>query len=305
MAKSYYEVLGVEKGATEDEIKKSYRKLARKYHPDVNKDDKNAEEKFKELSEAYAVLSDADKRREYDQLGHDAFKGGGYGYDFGNMNYDDMRNFNFGGMSMEDLLGDLFGGGMGMGGRMRQPRPMRGADIQYNLSIPFVDVIKGNEYEFNINNNERVKVKIPAGVDTGSKIRLAGKGHEGTNGGTKGDLYILPKVTPSPVYERKDYDLYMTVDVDIFEAVLGTKITVPTPYGSVNLSIPAAVQEGQKFRLKGRGVPKLKGGGVGDLYVVSHIVVPTLTEDDKAKFEEIMRGYKRPDRESLVKKGTI
>ena len=361
MAKSYYDILGVEKGATDEDIKKAYRKLARKYHPDVNKE-KDADQRFKEISEAYAVLSDKDKRSEYDQLGHDAFTGSGHGYDFGNMNYDDLRNFNFGGMSMDDLLGDFLGGSS----RRRSSRPARGDDIQYSLNIPFADVIKGNEYELSINHttgctkcggkggnkttcpcckgtgrssrggfmqmaceqcfgegsilqnkcsacggrgsvniSERIKIKIPAGVDTGSKIRIAGKGNAGENGGSNGDLYILPKVSSSGVYERKENDLYLDINVDIFEAVLGAKITVPTPYGPVNLNIPAATQEGQKFRLKGRGVPKLKGGGVGDLYVVSRIVVPELAAADKNTFEEMMSRYKRPLRDELLLKGTL
>lgn len=307
MAKNYYEVLGVGKTASDEEIKKAYRKLARKYHPDVNPDNKEAEERFKEISEAYAVLSDKDKKAQYDAMGHDAFSHSGQGYDFHNMNYEDLQNFNFGGMSMEDLIGDLFGG---MGGRSRRStRPRKGSDIQYNINIPFSDVIKGNEYELTVNNNtgsERIKVKIPAGVDSGSKIRLAGKGDAGLNGGPRGDLYIIPKVPKHTVYERNGSDLSLTVDIDIFEAALGTTVQVPTPYGPVNLKIPAGSQEGKKFRLKDRGVPKLRAAGKGDLYVVLHLVVPEIKNDgDIAAMQQLMDKYPRPDRQHLLIKGVI
>ncbi|MDR2883831.1 MAG: DnaJ domain-containing protein [Deferribacteraceae bacterium] len=306
MAENYYSVLGVQKSATDEEIKKAYRSLARKYHPDVNKDDKNAETKFKEISEAYAVLSDKDKRAQYDSVGHDNFTRSGQGYDFNNMNYEDMRNFNFGGMNMEDLLGDIFGGGMG--GR-RARRPMRGQDIQYNLNIPFSDVIKGNEYELDLNTGagkERIKVKIPAGVDNSSKIRIAGKGHAGGNGGGNGDLYIIPKIPKHPVYEREGSDLTINVDIDIFEATLGTKIQAPTPYGAVNLTIPPATQEGKKFRLKGRGVPHIKGGGVGDLFIAIHVRVPEIADEaDREALATMMTKYVRPDRETLLTKGIV
>lgn len=366
MAKSYYDVLGVAKSATQDEIKKAYRSLARKYHPDINKDDKNAESKFKEISEAYAVLSDAEKKSQYDSIGHDAFTSSGRGYDFQNMNYEDMRNFNFGGMSMEDLLGDIFGGGSR---RKSSRRPSKGADIQYSMPITFSDVINGNEYEFNLNHttvcgtcdgkggervtcpsckgtgmstksknmfgmgvceqchgegtimknrcpscggrgevstSERIKVKIPAGVDNNSKIRIAGKGNAGENGGPSGDLYILPKIAEHPVYKRDGYDLNLEVDIDMFEATLGSKIQVPTPYGAVQLSIPAGTQENQKFRLKGRGIPKLKGSGKGDLYVIIHVVIPEVNDaHDQEVLQEMMKKYAHPDREALLRKGTI
>lgn len=361
---NYYEVLGVSKTASQEEIKKAYRSMARKYHPDINKEDKNAEAKFKKVSEAYAVLSDPEKKSQYDSLGHDAFTSGGQGYDFSNMNYEDMRNFNFGGMSMEDLLGDLFGGS-----RRRSTRPVRGVDIQYSLAITFSDVIHGNEYQLNLNHtticsvckgkggekitcptckgtgmssksqnlfgmgtceqchgdgmvlksrcsacggrgevsaNERIKIKIPAGVDTNSKIRIAGKGNAGENGGSNGDLYIIPKVPKHPVYERDGYNLSLKVDIDMFEATLGAKVQVPTPYGAVQLSIPAGTQEGQKFRMKDRGVPKLKGGGKGDLYVITHIVIPEITsEKDQETLRELMKKYAHPDRDELLRKGMI
>jgi molecular chaperone DnaJ len=352
----------VAKTASQDEIKKAYRSLARKYHPDVNKNDKNAETKFKEISEAYATLSDADKKAQYDAVGHEAFTRSGQGYDFNNMNFEDMKNFNFGGFSMDDILGDLLGGG-----RKRRRTPSGGDDLRYTLRITFSDVIHGNVYEFDLNRTEncpkckgsggdlidcpvckgtgyttggifgmetckkckgaqripksncpacggsgivrvaeRIKVKIPAGVDSSSKIRIAGKGNIGANGGGSGDLFIIPIIDKHPVYERSGADLTLQVDIDIFEAALGAKITVPTPYGQVNLSIPPATQEGQKFRLKGKGVPRLKGEGVGDLYISAHIVVPKLTQEaDAVKLNEIKAHYPQPDRKDLLKRGTV
>jgi molecular chaperone DnaJ len=153
---------------------------------------------------------------------------------------------------------------------------------------------------------EHIRVKIPAGVDSSSKIRLAGKGNAGINGGGDGDLIITPIINDHPVYKRNGADLVLTVDIDIFEAALGAKITVPTPYGQVNLNIPPATQEGQKFRLKEKGVPRLKGGGVGDLYVLAHIIVPKLTKDgDAAKLNEIKAHYPEPDRDKLLKRGAV
>lgn len=366
MAKDYYEILGVSKSATADEIKKSYKKLAKKYHPDVNPNNKEAENKFKELSEAYAVLSDEEKRKEYDSVGHEAFTNSGHGYNFKNMNYDDMRNFNFGGASFEDLFSDIFGGSSRRrrGGRSEAAK---GEDITYSMRIPFADSIHGSSYEINVNRSikcsecagtggkkstcrtcggsgvggsngffqtqcetcggtgqqitdpckkcrgvghinvsERIKIKIPAGVSNGSKIRIAGKGNSGFGGGPEGDLYIITEVAPHPLYVRNDSDLSVTVDVDIFEALLGNKITVPTPYGQVTLNLPAGVQNGQKFRLKGKGVPMLKKDVKGDLYVIINVITPkNLTSEITASLKAAMEKTSRPDRSALLDKGKI
>lgn len=367
MAKDYYEILGVNKSASADEIKKNYKKLAKKYHPDVNPNDKEAENKFKELSEAYAVLSDQEKRKEYDSVGHEAFTNSGHGYNFQNMNYEDMRNFNFGGASFEDLFGDIFGGGRSRRRSGASGRPMKGEDITYSMRIPFADAVHGSSYEININRTikcsvcgstggkkstcrtcagtgvsggngffqmqcetcggtgqeivdpckncrgsgvvsttERIKVKIPAGVASGSKIRIAGKGNASPNNGPDGDLYIITEVANHSVYERNGNDLSVKIDVDIFEAMLGNKITVPTPYGQVALNLPAGTQNGQKFRLKGKGMPILKKEAKGDLYVVTNLITPkNLPADVTELIKEAMAKTPRPDRQPLLSKGKI
>ncbi len=371
MARSYYDILGVKKTASQDEIKKSYRKLARKYHPDINPGNKEAEAKFKEISEAYAVLSDKTKRKEYDSLGHDAFTSGGHGFDFSNMNYEDMKSGSYGGFSFEDIFGDLFGGGGRSSRRTSRQSPAgKGENLNYTIQVPFRDAIFGNEYEISVNRmvrcdscggnggdkvtcsacggtgqskqqagffgmsipcqscggtgytlknicskcggngfvrkNERLKIKIPAGVANNSKIRIAGKGNEGSPGYPNGDLYIITNVASHPLYERKGDNLYLNVDVDMFEAALGSKITVPTPYGEVNLNIPAGTQPGQKFRLKGKGVPHLKGGGKGDLYIIINVKIPQIAIDaDRNALSEMKKRYSKPLRTELLRKGKV
>lgn len=371
MARDYYEILGVAKSATEEEIKKAYRKLARKYHPDVNPGDKSAEDKFKEISEAYGVLSDAEKRKQYDALGHDAFKSGGHGYDFSGANFDDIRS-HFGGFDMNDIFGDMFGGGMGGGSRRRQRNaPMKGDDINYTITVPFKDAIFGSEYEVSVNHTEscsvcggkggdkttcptcggsgqkmnqqqagmfsvsacptcrgtgqisrnvcsscggsgyknaqeKIKVRIPKGVDKNSKIRIAGKGNAGVNGGPAGDLYIITNVKDHEVFERKGDNIYVNVPVDIFEAALGTKINVPTPYGTISMNIPAGTQPNQTFRVKNKGVPSLKGSVVGDLYVVIKVHVPQIAiESDRKALEEMQHRYSDNERNRLVEKARL
>jgi len=368
MGKSYYDILGVPKTATADEIKKAYRKLARKYHPDVNPGDKEAEAKFKEISEAYAVLSDTEKRKQYDTLGHEAFTSSGQGYNFHDMNFDDLRHFKTGDFSFEDIFEEFFGGGSSK--RRATKTRTKGEDITYSMTLPFEVVIKGGEYEITITRQvncpkcggkggektacttckgtgritkqagffmtqskcptcrgegeifrsvcsncggagkihaqEKIKVKVPAGVDNGTKIRVAQKGHEGSPGGEPGDLYIITKISPHLIYERKGNDIYLNVDIDMFEAAMGAKITVPTPYGPVNLSLPAGTEAGSKFRLRGKGVPKIDGSGYGDFYVEIRVKIPKIeSETDKEILEKLRKKYSRDLRSALLEQGKI
>jgi molecular chaperone DnaJ len=349
-----------------DEIKKTYRKLARKYHPDVNPGDKSAEDKFKEISEAYSVLSDDEKRKQYDSLGHDAFKSGGHGHDFSGANFEDIRN-HFGGFDFGDIFGDMFGGG---GSKSRRTAPRKGEDIHYTIQIPFKDAIFGNEYEIAVNHTEscsscggkggdrvtcsackgsgkavsqqrgtfsmspcpvckgagetfqnvcsvckgsgykniqeKIKVRIPKGVDKDSKIRVPGKGNAGANGGTQGDLYIITNVKDHEIFERKGDNIYVNVDVDMFEAALGEKINVPTPYGTISMNIPAGTQPGQKFRIKNKGVPGLGKDTTGDLYVVIKVNIPQVAmESDRAALKEMQKKYMTAEREKLIEKARL
>ncbi|MDY6820559.1 MAG: molecular chaperone DnaJ [Deferribacterota bacterium] len=371
MAEDYYKILGVSRDATADEIKKSYRKLARKYHPDVNPGNKEAENMFKKISEAYAVLSDPEKRKQYDSLGHEAFTSSGKGYDFSRYNFEDLRNFNFGGFSFEDIFEDIFGfSGRRASDRNRRSSVVNGEDLYYTLSIPFRDVIYGGEYEIGITRKitckkcmgkggdiskcgvcggtgfvkkasgffslssacpqckgsgeiiykkcpqcngmgqiskyEKIKFKIPKGVDNNSKIRIPGKGNDGINGGRSGDLYIVTNVMDHSIYKRVGDNLYVTIDVNMFEAALGSKITVPTPYGPISLNIPAGTQPGQKFRIRGKGVPHLKGGGTGDLYVIMNVIIPQVAYNEDRKYlSQMMQRYNVVNRDEILEKGRL
>ncbi|MFQ5693468.1 MAG: DnaJ C-terminal domain-containing protein [Nitrospinota bacterium] len=307
MAKrDYYEVLGVSRNASEADIKKAYRKLARKHHPDVNPGDKGAEEKFKEVSEAYAVLSDPEQRKKYDLMGHDAFGPG----------FDPFAGFRTGARGfgdLEDILGSLFGGGRRSAGRggfgdifseffggqePQRPQDRRGRDIHYTLEVDLEDACRGRLVSISINRNqgagrtrvERLRVRIPKGVDNGSRVRLAGKGEPGVTGGPNGDLLILIKVRPHPVFERKGDNLYVKVPVTFPEAALGTRIVVPTLEGESRMTVPEGTQSGQTFRLRGKGMPHLKREGRGDLYVTAEVVVPKRLDDEsKALLREFER----------------
>lgn len=312
--KDYYKLLGVEKNASEKEIKSAYRKLARKYHPDVNPGDSVSETKFKEMQEAYDVLGDADKRKKYDQFGDQwkaysqagsGFPGGagaggypgGFRVEYGGNGVDPSQ---FG--DMNDLFASLFGDQRGGGRRggaspfgagMRQA-PQRGADTEASLTITLEEAYAGTTKNLNISGEsrydlnrgtygdsggKRVEVKIPAGVAEGQKIRVAGQGMGGAAG--SGDLYLIVKIAPNDTFERKGDDLYADVPVPFYDAALGGEVKVPTPKGTrLTMRIPAGVQSGQSLRLTGQGMPKLKsGGGVGDLYARIKITVPkSLTE---------------------------
>ncbi|GGD71637.1 molecular chaperone DnaJ [Paenibacillus nasutitermitis] len=343
--RDYYEVLGVDKNAGEEEIKKAYRKMARQYHPDVNKDP-DAENKFKEMKEAYDVLSDSNKKATYDQYGHvdpnQGFGGGGFGGDAGG----------FG-----DIFDMFFGGG---GGRRDPNAPQRGNDLQYTMTIEFKEAVFGKETEITIPRTEtcdtctgsgakpgtkpeacsvckgsgqqevvqntpfgrmvnrractncsgtgriikekcttchgagkvkrqrKINIKIPAGVDDGAQIRMTGEGEGGTRGGPSGDLYIVIRVKAHDFFERENDDIYCEVPLTFVQAALGDEIEIPTLTEKVKLKVPAGTQTGTYFRLKGKGVPRLRGYGQGDQHVKVTIVTPTSLTDEQ---KELLRQF--------------
>ncbi len=287
--KDYYEVLGVSRNASPEEIKKAYRKLARKYHPDVNVNSKEAEARFKEISEANDTLSDPDKKKKYDLFGHQAahsdfdptraYSNYGPGFE----GFDNI--FRGGGAGFQDIFSDLFGAAH----RGRTAGPRAGHDVQYSMEISFEDAVRGLTTQLSLN-HEKISVKFPPGVDTGSKIRIAGKGEPGVSGGPRGDLYIVTKVRPHPYLERKGDHIYLDVPVSFIEAILGAKIRVPTIEGMIQLTIPPGTQSGQKLRIAGKGVPHLRGGGRGDQFVVIKITVPKKIDE---KSEQLIRDFER------------
>jgi molecular chaperone DnaJ len=359
-----YDTLGVKKGASADDIKKAYRKLAAKYHPDRNPGDASSEEKFKEVQNAYDVLSDAEKRKQYDTFGA---ANGRPGFD--------PRDFNFGGggnFTINDLgdLGDLFGGLFNRGGtRTRRPQPERGADIEVPVNLSFEDSLRGLETKIPVEvttacrecggtgaepgtspvicpecngrgvvsesqglfalsqpcprcrgngtvvekpcrkcngtgrerRRRRYTVKIPAGVKDGTRIRLKGKGELGAAGGPAGDLYVVTRVEPSKLFERRGADLVIDVPVTYAEAALGATVEVPTPYGErVSLKVPAGTQDGRQFRIRGHGAPKLGGSGKGDLIARLRVSVPRkLTKKEREALEELQKVSRENPREEL------
>ena len=277
--KDYYQLLGVKKNATEEEIKRAYRTLAKKYHPDKNKGNKEAENKFKEISEAYAVLSDKEKRAQYDRLGAEAFSFGGggqnpfAGFDFsqfmggGGRRSGRTARGGAGPAGFTDIFSDLFGGG-----GFAEEMPLRGNDINAELTIGFREAVLGSTMDLTVNGGH-IKVKIPEGVADGQTIRLRGKGTPGSSGAPSGDLNVLVHVKSHPFFERRGDDIYINLPVTIGEAVRGAQIEVPTIHGAVKARIPAGTQGGQTFRLTGKGV-KRKNGSYGDHYYRVEIVVP-------------------------------
>jgi len=354
--RDYYEILGLRRGASTQEVKRAYRKLARKYHPDVNPGDKSAEARFKEITEAYEVLADPEKRRRYDQFGADAFReaAGARGAEPGGF---DFSRFDFGGAGGAADLGDLLSGLFGERAEARRAGPARGEDLHYTLELSFEDAIRGLATEITVQKHspcptcggsggrpgssletcpecggsgrrsrgglfrmeqpcprcrgtgkvpreacptcrgrgrtfgsERIAVKIPAGVDNGSRIRLAGRGEAGPNGGPPGDLYIITRVRPHPLLERKGDNLYVEVPITITEAALGGRIQVPTVDGLTSMRVPPETSSGQVFRLRGKGVPHLKGGGQGDEFVTVKVVAPRNLD---SRSQELLREFAR------------
>ncbi|MFW6273866.1 MAG: molecular chaperone DnaJ [Halanaerobium sp.] len=364
--KDYYELLGVDRDADQKEIKKAYRKLAKKYHPDMNQDGKDTSEKFKEISEAYEILSDPDKRARYDQYGHS-------GINDQDFNFDDFARGGFGGL---DDLFNMFGFG-GMGGR-RESGPRRGADLQYRLQISFEDAAFGGKKEIRIPREEecdrcggsgaepgsnvktcptcngsgqirtskqtpfgqftqsrvcpecggdgkiisepctkchgsgkvrkerKLTVNIPAGVDTGTRLRMAGEGQAGEKGGPAGDLYIVIDVEDHELFERKGDDVYCEVPISFVQAALGDKIKVPTLEGKVQFNLPAGTQPGTSFRLKNKGIAHLNGYGRGDQYIKAKVVIPKELNDKQKElleeFAEISGEEINPEHKGFLKK---
>lgn len=347
--RDYYEVLGVSKNATKDEIKKAYRKLSKKYHPDINKEP-DADEKFKEIKEAYEVLSDDQKRAQYDRFGH-ADPNQGFG------GFDGFGGSDFGGFGgFEDIFSAFFGGGS----RRRNPNaPRQGADLQYTMTLDFEEAVFGKETTIEIPREEtcdtcngsgakrgtkpevckhcqgtgqlsteqntpfgkivnrrvchycsgtgkeikekcstcggtgkvkirrKISVKIPAGIDDGQQVRVAGEGEPGINGGPPGDLYIVAHVRPHEFFKRDGDDIYCEMPITFVQAALGDEIEVPTLHGKVKQKIPAGTQTGTRFRLRGKGVPNVRGYGIGDQFVNVRIITPTkLTEKQKQLLQE-------------------
>jgi len=290
----YYKALGVDKNASADEIKKAFRKLAVKYHPDRNPDDKGAEDKFKEINEAYAVLSDPKKKEEYDTYGssgfhkhysqEDIFRG----FDFSNV-YRDM-----GAGGGEDIFSRLFGGGYGRGGGRGGFRnmPQRGEDLEMELEIGFREAAQGAEKQVAFRRSgqrEELKVRIPAGVDNGSRIRLTGKGGQGDSGGPDGDLFLIVRVLPDPLFSREGGDLFVERSIHFSQACLGTSLDVPTLEGDKRIKVPAGIQPGTKIRLKGCGIKPLGSNAKGDLYVKVSVHVPETLNAEQKKLVEALR----------------
>ena len=348
--RDYYEVLGVQKGVSPEEIKKAYRKQAVRYHPDKNPGDKTAEDKFKELGEAYEVLSDPQKRAAYDQYGHAAFDrraGGGFGQAGGFHDPFDIFRDVFGGNS---IFEDFFGGG-----RSDPSQPQRGDDLRYDMELTFLEAARGCEKEISVSKPEaceacsgsgaeegsktrtcsscggrgqvisspgifniaqtcphyqgagrvidkpckicrgtgrrekasKIKLRIPAGVDSGSRLRSAGNGEAGSRGGPSGDLYVVLHVRPHELFQRDGDDLLCEVPVSFVQAALGAEIEVPTLDNKATVKLPAGTQPGAMFRLKGHGIKSVQGHGSGDLHVRVNVEVPThLTSAQKAKLQE-------------------
>ena len=299
MAKrDYYEVLGVSKNASDDEIKKAYRKLAIKYHPDKNPGNKEAEEKFKEINEAHDVLSDKQKRARYDQFGHAGVNGGAgnpFGnasnpFSGGNFNFNGQTfNFDFGGGGFDDILGSLFGFGSA-GAR----RPRRGADYETHITISFEEAIFGTTKEVSVNNDD-IKIKIPAGIDDGMSIRLRGKGGDAPDGkGEKGDLYVRVRVKPHKTLTREGTLILSEHKIDMVDAALGCEVEVETVDGKVTMKVPAGTNSGTPFKLSGHGVPFRADGDRGPHIVTIIVETPkNLSRKQKELLEEFKKSKKR------------
>ena len=305
--KDYYRILGVQRNASEKEIKRAYRQLARKYHPDVNPGDRQAEERFKQINEAYEVLVDPEKRRKYDELGatyQQWQRAGGRPGDFDwsqwftgapgggrvHVEYGDLSDL-FGQGGFSDLFQSIFGG-MGPSGARREGgssgASARGQDLEQPLQVTLEEAFAGTTRRLR-SGNRTLEVKIPAGVRTGSRVRMAGEGGPGRGGGTRGDLYLVVEVLPHPRFRLEGDDLRVQVPVSVYAAVLGGEVPVPTLKGQVMLKIPPETQGGRVFRLRGQGMPRLGDPqSRGDLYAEVQIQVPQrLSEKERELFRQL------------------
>jgi DnaJ-class molecular chaperone len=305
--KDLYGVLGVSRDVDEDAIRKAYRQLARRYHPDVNPGDEEAEESFKTISEAYAVLSDPERRRNYDEFGEISLEGG---FDAEKARHAFGRRFGAGGRgggfarggesfhfdNLEGLFSDLFA-------RSGGPRGRRGVDHEAEIELDFVDAVRGGEHRLSFTRptadgrtrRETLSVRIPPGVSDGGRIRLRGKGGEGLGSGEPGDLYARIRIRPHAFFRREGRNLYLDLPVSVREATLGAKVQVPTLDGRVTLTIPPGTDSGSKLRLRGKGVPSPSAGEPGDLYVVVQIRVPRNLPPEVAKKLEDLAEYEPAD----------
>lgn len=289
--RDYYEVLGIQKGASDDEIKKAFRKLAIKYHPDKNPGDKAAEEKFKEVNEAYSVLSDKTKRQRYDQFGHAGVGGtgaGAGGNPFEGFNFNGQSfNFDFGGGGLDDILGAMFG----FGGGFRGAR--RGRDLRTSVTIDFKEAIFGTTKNVSVN-GESIKLKIPAGIYDGQQIRLNGKGGEAPQqGGQRGDLYVEVRVRAHKTLTREGDLILSEVTISMVDAVLGTEVDVETVDGTVTMKVPAGTQPGTNFKLSGHGAPRLGSEERGPHIVTVNVEIPRNLSRKQKELIEQFRDTKR------------
>lgn len=310
--RDYYEVLGVARNADDAAIKKAYRKLAKKYHPDMNKDNPSAEEKFKEVTEAYNILSDKEKRKLYDQFGHAAFDEGG-----GNAGAGGYQEFHYSGDNLDDIFDGIFGGFKGKGfgsgfhskgfrtqdfeddggffGRGGRSRSQEGEDVLAKVDVTFEEAALGADKVIHFRSpdgkEESLQVHIPSGIDSGQKIRLKGKGMPGRNGGGAGNMLLEVNVLKKPGFERKGMDIYTTVEIPFATAVLGGEAIVPTLNGRVSCKIKEGTQSGTKIRLRGKGIVSMKNASEkGDEYAVIQIQVPKhLSPDARQKLTEFVK----------------
>lgn len=309
--RDYYDVLGVSRSASADDIRKAHRKLVRQYHPDANRDNPQAAERFREVQEAYDVLSDTEKRRQYDQFGHAAFdprmqqpqgetadpfegfrRGGGQGRNYRSWKASPnvtVEDFDVDSGGFADIFEQFFGRGK----RKAEPRQQqRGSDIEHSVTISFEQAARGCTIPLQLNREghiETIDLKIPAGVKDGSRVRLRGKGQSGTNG-QNGDLYITTRVVEHPYFKRQDLDVYIDLPISMYEALLGAKVDVPTLDGKVTLTIPPGTSSGSKLRIKSRGIRR--GDDLGDQFVVVKVIVPRQLDDhDRRLIEQLAAKY--------------